>query len=276
MRRILALTCAAAVVTALAGCNADPNSGSETIAPESTAAELLPFESSSIAPPDTEVATSEPALTEEGPGPTDPPSVTGPEVTSADTTDPADTAEPADTGPTDATDPADSEPADATEPGATDTVEPPDTAAATTDRETTAPTTTIQGARPRSDPLCVAVRRIVSLNDQYQDILATALAVSPDQPAALSRELRKLPLTKIRNAYDDLLVAVPENLRRKVSTVRDYAGSVGARIVAVEDVDALVALVTEIESDPDSTAAVAAARDVSRFTRQECGANISP
>ena len=137
-----------------------------------------------------------------------------------------------------------------------------------------ATTQSVPDTRGANDPLCKAATTIVSLNDQWQAVLAKALAAG--NPTTLVKALHKLPVDAIRNAYDDLAAEVPTALlRRRVATIRDFTAKAGDELTKVKDIDALNQLVIDLEADPDGAAAVKAAITVSKYTDKECGVRIS-
>jgi len=129
--------------------------------------------------------------------------------------------------------------------------------------------------RAIEDPLCAAAQEIVDANDKYQDTLAKAIAASTANPDALVKAMSKLPLERIRNAYDDLAAELPTTLRRKVATIRDFTLAHAEELAAVEDLDALSELIAAFESDPDAAKVTKATLAVSKYTEEECGIKIS-
>jgi hypothetical protein len=130
--------------------------------------------------------------------------------------------------------------------------------------------------RPDDDPLCVAASDVVKANEAYNRQLNRALQTSPEKPRALVAALAKLPLERVRDAYDDLAAEVPNDLRRRVMTIRDFTLEHGEDLLEVEDFDELSELIVKIEADPDASRVTKATLAVSKYTVDECGIRLTP
>jgi hypothetical protein len=135
--------------------------------------------------------------------------------------------------------------------------------------------TVVSDTRPEDDPLCEAAQGVLDLDEEYQEILAKAIDQGVDNPAALAKALDKLPVEDIRDAYDDLAAEVPQNLRRRVATIRDFTVEHGRELLEVEDLEGLSELIAEIEADPDAAKVTRATAEVSAYTEEECGLRIA-
>ena len=129
--------------------------------------------------------------------------------------------------------------------------------------------------RPGDDPLCEAAQDVVDADEAYQKQLDKALTTSPEKPKTLQSRLQKLPIEKIRDAYDDLSAEVPQSLRRRVATIRDFTLKHGETLMDVEDFEKLSELVADIEGDPAASKVTKATIAVSEYTEDECGIKIT-
>lgn len=135
---------------------------------------------------------------------------------------------------------------------------------------------TTPDTRGASDPLCKAAKRVVTLNQEIQYVLGKALKVSPSNPAGLQTWLKKMPIERTRDAYDDLAAAVETAaMRRRVAVIRDFTINEMERLAAVKDLDELNQLVIDLEDDPDAVASTKASVKLSAYTETECGIRIA-
>lgn len=151
-----------------------------------------------------------------------------------------------------------------------------DVTAADTEPDTVVDTVkdTTPDTRSKNDPLCKAAKKVVTLNSEIQYVLNKALKATTT--TGLSKWLKKLPLDRTKNAYDDLAAEVETTaMRRRVAIIRDFTIKETTKLSEVKDLDELNQFVIDLESDPDASASTKATLKVSAYTEKECGIRIA-
>lgn len=126
------------------------------------------------------------------------------------------------------------------------------------------PTTT----SPSKNPICKAAKRVVSLSATIDKTLAKAVTMT--KSGKLVRLLRGMPVTDLRNAYDDLSAELNVARRRKLAVVRDFVVDVGMALVRVTGVSSLSTTLLNLESDKRANSAAINNRAVSKYIKDKC------
>jgi hypothetical protein len=151
----------------------------------------------------------------------------------------------------------------------------PDTTPATTEAQAieAAAEDTTPTAPPTTDrsqnPICKAAQRVVSINTRIDKSLTKAFTYT--KARTLVRALRALPVTDLRNSYDDLSALLNLARRRKLAVVRDFTVDVGMAIVGASNVQALGDTIAKYEADPRAERAAINNKSVSKFVNSTCG-----
>jgi hypothetical protein len=127
-----------------------------------------------------------------------------------------------------------------------------------------APTTT----SPSKNPICKAARRVVSLSATIDKTLLKA--VSMTSASRLVRTLRGMPVTDLRNAYDDLSAELNIARRRKLAVVRDFVVDVGMALVRVTSIQSLSNTMGNLEGDKRAENAAINNRALSSYIKGKC------
>lgn len=130
--------------------------------------------------------------------------------------------------------------------------------------EDTAPSTTDAS----KNPICKTAKKVVSLSATVDKTLAKAVATT--KSGRLVFLLRSMPITDLRNAYDDLSAELNTARRRKLAVVRDYVVDVGMALVRVTSVSSLSRTLLSLESDKRANSAAINNRAISKYIKDKC------
>lgn len=133
-------------------------------------------------------------------------------------------------------------------------------------KDTTPPTPATTSAA--QNPICKTAKRIVSLNERIDKGLTKAFTYT--RAKTLVRALRALPITDLRNAYDDLSAELTVARRRKLAVVRDFIVDVGMGIVNSTSIDKLGETIAKYESDARAERAAINNRSLSKYIKDKC------
>ena len=155
-----------------------------------------------------------------------------------------------------------------------DTGDPTTTAerveAAATEPEVTVPPET----DPSQNPICIAAKQVVDLNDKFDSTLSKALG-GVSSVRALVRAMQSLPVEALRNAYDDLGALLSVARRRRLAAVRDFVVITGSRLASIKSVDDLSTLIGDLEADPRGSRAAANNKSLAPYFKAKCGFALS-
>jgi len=118
------------------------------------------------------------------------------------------------------------------------------------------------------NPICKTAKRVVQLNEKIDKGLTKAFTYT--RARTLVRALRALPVTDLRNAYDDLSAELTVARRRKLAVVRDFIVDVGMGIVNASSIDKLGETIAKYESDPRAERAAINNRSLSKYINDKC------
>lgn len=138
--------------------------------------------------------------------------------------------------------------------------------AAATEPEITVPPET----DPSQNPICIAAKQVVTLNDKFDNTLSKALG-GVSSVRALVRAMQSLPVEALRNAYDDLGAELTVARRRRLAAVRDFVVITGSRLASVKSVDDLSNLIGDLEADPRASRASANNKSLAPYFKTKCG-----
>ena len=145
-----------------------------------------------------------------------------------------------------------------------DTTEPEEIEAVAKDTTPPTPATTAKS----KNPICMAAKRIVTISERIDEGLTKAFTYT--RVKTLVRALRALPVTDLRNAYDDLSAELSVARRRKLAVVRDFIIDVGMGIVNSSSIEKLGATIATYEADPRAERAAINNRAVSTYIKSKC------
>lgn len=145
-----------------------------------------------------------------------------------------------------------------------DTTEPEEIEAAAEDTTPDTPATTDAS----QNPICKAAKRVVTLSATIDKSLAKAVTMT--RSSRLVSLLRALPVTDLRNAYDDLSAELTVARRRKLAVVRDFVVDVGMALVRVTSVSTLTTTILHLESDKRAESAAINNRSLSTYIKSKC------
>jgi len=121
---------------------------------------------------------------------------------------------------------------------------------------------------PSKNPICKAAKRVVTLSTTIDKALAKAVTMTSS--GRLVRTLRAMPVTDLRNAYDDLSAELTVARRRKLAVVRDWVVDVGMALVRVTGVSSLTKTMLAMESDKRAESAAINNRALSKYIKGKC------
>jgi hypothetical protein len=123
---------------------------------------------------------------------------------------------------------------------------------------------------PSQNPICIAAKRVVTLNDRFDSTLSKALG-GVSSVRALVRAMQSLPVEDLRNSYDDLSAELTIARRRRLATVRDFVVITGSKLASVKSVDDLSNVIGDLEADPRANRAAANSKVLSKYIAAKCG-----
>lgn len=127
------------------------------------------------------------------------------------------------------------------------------------------PTTTSKS----QNPTCKAAKRVVALNKRFDDSLTKVLNNS-NRIRTLVSTLRKLPVTELRNAYDDLSAELNTTRRRRLAVVRDFTVDVGELLSKVRNIETLTEAIVKLEDEKKAPRAREMNRLMSIYVKRIC------
>lgn len=160
-----------------------------------------------------------------------------------------------------------------------DTQPAPDTsveeieAAAEEEPEPTDPPEPSTTARSQN-PACKAAKRIVSLNTRFDESLNKVLN-NANRIRSLVSTLRRLPVTELRNAYDDLSAELNVTRRRRLAVVRDFTVDVGDLLSRVRNAETLGEALVKLEDEKKAPQAKEMNRLMSIYVNRICGFKLT-
>jgi hypothetical protein len=128
------------------------------------------------------------------------------------------------------------------------------------------PTTTSRS----QNPTCKAAKRVVALNKRFDDSLTKVLNNS-NRISTLVSTLRRLPVTDLRNAYDDLSAELNTTRRRRLAVVRDFTVDVGELLSKVRNIETLTEAIVKLEDEKKAPRAREMNRLMSVYVNRICG-----
>ncbi len=133
-----------------------------------------------------------------------------------------------------------------------------------------APSTTSRS----QNPTCKAANRIVALNKRFDDSLTRVLS-NANRIRSLVSTLRKLPVTDLRNAYDDLSAELNTTRRRRLAVVRDFTVDVGELLSRVRNAETLGEALVKLEDEKKAPQAREMNRLMSIYVNRICGFKLT-
>lgn len=118
------------------------------------------------------------------------------------------------------------------------------------------------------NPICKNAKRVVDLNTRVDKGLNKA--VTYKRTSSVLRALRALPVTDLRNAYDDLSAELNTSRRRRLAVVRDYFVDVGMGIVNASSIAKLSETMASFEGSPRHKRAMENQRILSKYIKGKC------
>lgn len=124
------------------------------------------------------------------------------------------------------------------------------------------------------NPACKAAKRIVTLNKRFDDSLNKVLN-NANRIRSLVSTLRKLPVTDLRNAYDDLSAELNTTRRRRLAVVRDFTVDVGELLSRVRNAETLGEALVKLEDEKKAPRAKEMNRLMSIYVNRICGFKLT-
>lgn len=118
------------------------------------------------------------------------------------------------------------------------------------------------------NPICKSAKRVVDLNTRIDKGLNKA--VTYKRTSTVLKALRALPVTDLRNAYDDLSAELTKARRRRLAVVRDYYIDLGMGIVNATSITKLSETLLTFEGSPRHKRAMENHRVLAKYIKGKC------
>lgn len=119
------------------------------------------------------------------------------------------------------------------------------------------------------NPICKSANRVVALNERIDKGITKAVGYT--HASTLVRAVKALPVSDLRNAYDDLSAVLTVARRRRLAMVRDFMIDVGMALVRATNLQVLSEAIVKYESDPRAATAAANNKVLSKYMNTKCG-----